>query len=470
MVTNANADTAAPVLVSIDFNPKTVDVATGDQTVTVTARITDNVAFSGGAAYFQPPSPGPSLPALFTRISGSAQDGIYEAPLTVPASSRPGTWRMGSVGLSDVAGNAVSYSAFVGPGSSLSPFPPGTPTDLIVTNSNADTAAPVLVSFDFMPKSVDVTNAPQIVTVTARITDNIGFNSGGFFFQPPSSGLGLSGSFNSTNRQTGTAQDGTYQTTITIPAGARPGTWRLSSINLSDTSGNSVFHSVFSGNPFPAGTPTELTVSNANADLTGPTLVSFDFSPRSVDVTGGMAIVTVTARVTDNVGFSNATLRFEAPGGGVGASTGFSSFNRKSGTPQDGIYEVTLSIPPSARPGTWKLVSVSVADTSNNQAFYSNHFAGSMPYPVGTPTDLTVANANADPIPVLVSFGIAPQTVDVTTSSKTVTVTARITDNAGFTGGTASFLPSGGGFTMFASFSSSNRTSVLRSTAFTCRR
>ena len=457
-VTNANADTNAPVLASLDFNPKSVDVSDGAKNVTVTVRVIDEVGFTFGSVSFQPPSNGMPLVTSFyptNRTSGTAQDGTYVFTAAIPATARPGTWKLSFVTVTDTSGNFRNYGTA---SPSYMPFPIGTPTDLAVVNSNADTAAPVLVTFDFMPKSVDVTNSPQTVTVTATITDNIGFNSGGFFFQP-SSGPGVSGSFNSTNRQTGTAQDGTYQATITIPAGARPGTWRLSSLNLSDTSGNSVFYSSFSGNPLPSGTPTELTVTNANADVTAPTLVSFDFQPQSVDVTAANAIVTVTARVTDNVGFSNGLLRFEAPAGGVGAQASFSSFNRKSGSPQDGTYEVMISIPTSARPGTWKLVSVSVTDTSSNQAFYSNHYTGSTAYPAGTPTDLTVANANADPIPVLVSFDFSPRNVDVSTSAKTVTVTARVTDNAGFSRGSASFAPPGGGMLLSASFDSSKRVS-----------
>ena len=50
-------DTAAPALTEFDFNPKTIDVSAGPQTVTVTVRITDDLSgFEFGNFIFLSPS------------------------------------------------------------------------------------------------------------------------------------------------------------------------------------------------------------------------------------------------------------------------------------------------------------------------------------------------------------------------------------------------------------------------------
>src|SRR2546430_89445 len=88
--------------------------------------------------------------------------------------------------------------------------------------ATSDTTAPQLVSIDFTPTSVDVSNASQVVTVTAHLTDtgstcaicgNTGVNFAYFNFSSPSGNQSAGASFGSSNRISGTAQDGIYQTT-----------------------------------------------------------------------------------------------------------------------------------------------------------------------------------------------------------------------------------------------------------------
>jgi hypothetical protein len=115
----------------------------------------------------------------------------------------------------DIVQNHTYYSV---PGYGYSPYPSGTPTTLAVTSTTADTTAPQLVSVDFTPKSVDVSSASQVVTLTAHLTDdNTGLNYATFYFYSPSGNQSVLVSVNSSNRVSGTAQDRIYQTTLTIP-------------------------------------------------------------------------------------------------------------------------------------------------------------------------------------------------------------------------------------------------------------
>ena len=121
------ADVTPPQLVSVDFTPKSVDVSSSSQTITVTAHVTDD---NSGVSYVQPlfssPSGQQSATAGLTLVSGTAQDGIYQGIVTIPESAESGTWTMGQFWVGDVVGNSLSY-----PDSAQ--YPTGTPTQLVVS-------------------------------------------------------------------------------------------------------------------------------------------------------------------------------------------------------------------------------------------------------------------------------------------------------------------------------------------------
>src|SRR5205823_2656746 len=72
--------------------------------------------------------------------------------------------------------------------------------------------------------------------------------------------------FGSMTRTSGTAQDGTYSRTMTIPQGAAPGSWSATLYPLTDTVGNSG-----TWGP-PAGYPKTLTVAPAPTKPGAPTI------------------------------------------------------------------------------------------------------------------------------------------------------------------------------------------------------
>ncbi|WP_176946288.1 fibronectin type III domain-containing protein [Blastococcus aurantiacus] len=135
------------------------------------------------------------------------------------------------------------------------------PPGLSVARAAADTAPPALVAFDFTPRTVDISAGPASVTVSARITDATGAEAPTISFT--SDTTSQTAGFGSMTRTSGTAQDGTYTRTITIPKGAAPGTWSASLFPLSDTLGND---GTFGP---PPGFPKTLTVT-AGASVTAP--------------------------------------------------------------------------------------------------------------------------------------------------------------------------------------------------------
>ena len=91
-------DTDPPHLASFDFQPKAVNTSSSSQTITFTARITDDLS---GLAYaqiqFNSPSDSQHLWVGFNeynRVSGSSVDGVYVALPTLPQYSEAGTWQL----------------------------------------------------------------------------------------------------------------------------------------------------------------------------------------------------------------------------------------------------------------------------------------------------------------------------------------------------------------------------------------
>jgi hypothetical protein len=382
-VTNANIDSQPPTLVSLDFTPKSVDVTSNPQTVTVTAHLTDdNSGVQSATAYLFSPSGTQDETSNFTKMSGTASDGVYQAVFIIPQGAEAGTWKLTRVTLKDVSGNSVDY----GP-SFPTQFPAGTQTNLLVTNTPPDTEPPALVSLDFTPKSVDVSNAARIITVTAHLTDNSsGLQHAEVYFSSPSNAQQALSSFALTS---GTATDGMYQASVTIPESAEAGAWKLVRVNLLDNANNSVDYGPSYSTQFPSGTPTDLSVTSTTADTAPPTLVSLDFTPKSVNVSSASQTVTVTAHLTDeNTGVHAATVFFSSPSQAQHVLAGFSL---SSGTATDGTYQAIVTIPESAEAGTWELKQVFLQDTAGNSVSYGPSFSAQLPS--GTPIDLSVTNA-----------------------------------------------------------------------------
>ena len=121
---------------------------------------------------------------------------------------------------------------------------------------------PKLESLSYSPASVDVTDGAQSVTVTVRITDSGGAAGGYLYFRNVINEQNHDTALGYFSLTAGTAQDGTWQTTITVPAGAPPGSWQYIG-HLEDTSSNSIaFGNEFYSQNLPPMAPGSLTVTD----------------------------------------------------------------------------------------------------------------------------------------------------------------------------------------------------------------
>jgi hypothetical protein len=398
-------DTTPPSVVSLDFNPKSVDVTTSAQNVTVTMHVTDDL--SGTAfitATFTSPSYAQYQYAGVYRSAGTALDGTFTGTVTIPKFSESGTWSLSSVYLGDNAGNTINLSQ-----ANLQTA--GFPTSLSVT-SVQDTAAPQVNGTPvFSPPSLDVSGGAQTLTVTFNLTDDL---SGVSFSQQDFALILVSPS----GRQqqyvpssefqliSGNTLNGQWQITHTFPQYSEAGTWSIAYIYLKDSAGNQNYISFFGDSMLPA----TFTVVSSPQDITPPTITSFDFSPKVIDTSAGAQTVTVTMGIVDNLAgadFSPDTpylsyyhgFNFFSPSHGQSVyCCGYSPiFTLTAGTPTNGTWQAAVSIPRFSEEGTWKASIYLVKDAVRNVLNLSTAQLAAMSFP----TDLVVVK------PSLVSDGSA---------------------------------------------------------------
>ena len=108
-----------------------------------------------------------------------------------------------------------------------------------VSAQGEDTMPPTIQSLDFTPKAVDVSDGPQSITVTTRITDNLsGYNWGWFGFQSPTGTQGAGAYVYGGARISGDSNDGVYQFQVYIPQFSETGDWHVPNFQIYDSTGN----------------------------------------------------------------------------------------------------------------------------------------------------------------------------------------------------------------------------------------
>jgi hypothetical protein len=172
------------------------------------------------------------------------------------------------------------------------------------------------------------------------------------------------------------------------------------------------------------------------ADTVPPQISEVTFSTQAVDVSTGPRTVTVTADATDTSGQGSASgvkriiMFISGPGGGASAELSLAS-----GTAADGVWTGKVTIPKTARTGTWVLREVEARDfEGNSQDYDSFNKTPQSPSDIrlqpGWDQSIAVTGATPPPPPkpvkagTLTGFDFTPQSVDTTKAAKTVHVSA----------------------------------------------
>jgi len=290
-----------------------------------------------------------------------------------------------------------------------------------------DTNAPVLASLAISPATVDTSAGPAVVTITAGLTDETSPSIGG---SVPLSRVILTGPggqqqatayLSQAQRISGSATDGIYQSTLTIPWHAEPGQWSAAAV-LVDISGNT--RTLNAADLGAAGFPTGVDQTGAG-DTTAPQLVALGVAPSSVDTSLQPATITVTAHVVDDlsgvsdgVTMAASQVVLRGPTGAHHARATLSVDHRTSGDALDATFVIPITLPRWSEQGVWTVESVTLVDQVGNQR--------SLTAPGVTFTQTGIGDTSP---PQFRSFSLSTTNVDVRTSSASIVVHCRIVDD-----------------------------------------
>jgi hypothetical protein len=170
--------------------------------------------------------------------------------------------------------------------------------------------------------------------------------------------------------------------------------------------------------------------SGAAVDTSAPVLAALSMTPTTVDSSSGPAVVTITARLTDerspSIGGTAPLSRviLTGPGGQQQATAYLSQAQRISGNATDGVYRATLSIPWHAAPGAWNASAVLVDISGNTRTLSTANLSGA-----GFPSTVSQTGPGDTHAPQLVALGISPASVDTSLQSTTITVSVHAVDD-----------------------------------------
>ncbi|MGZ4791129.1 MAG: DUF7743 domain-containing protein [Ilumatobacteraceae bacterium] len=382
----ARSDTTAPLLESLTIAPSSIDTSNGAQTVTVTIHVTDDLAGvaagdPNGFADFVFFGPGPGhqqVDAIFrntARVSGTSLDGVYTTTMTLPALSVRGTWAVVDAAIVDSVGNRLYLN-----GKDLADR--GFPNSFEQVGAG-DGAPPQIQSLSFDRASIDTSTSEQTITLTARLTDDYSgvnvayiqfFNSAGQVRVAPIFSSGL---------QSGTALDGIYTGTLTMPKYSASGTWYVDVVTVRDNAGNSGMQ-----------VRSELAARGLSwsfeqvgpGDGTAPVLKELSWTPITINTANAAQQITVTARATDDLVGLGSTwsvpiVAFHSPSGQY-LSVYLSQ--RVAGTALDGTYSGVLTVPALSESGVWTVSVELWDDLVNVRSYLSSDIAA-----LGLPTTFT---------------------------------------------------------------------------------
>ena len=276
-------DLEPPELTSFSLTSRIVDVTDTSQTVEVFIGLKDPsgvetplVSASGvdneGSTGF----------AAVSLHSGSIEDGVWRAVISVSAGSPSGQWKVTIFPVSDLAFN--SWGRF-GPGDEYD-------ASFTVISNTTDDTPPKLQEFSLSSSSVNVFDSAANLTVRMRVID-----TGTGVETPKVTARSIDGDasagFANVSLLSGNKNDGIWQAVLTIPKNSQEGLWEVVLFPLNDEAGNTT------GFGPGEGFNSNFEVISQNDDKTPPELISFAVDKRVANVTQGVDSITVTMHLRD---------------------------------------------------------------------------------------------------------------------------------------------------------------------------
>jgi hypothetical protein len=296
----------------------------------------------------------------------------------------------------------------------------------------SDVKAPTLVGLTLDPLTIDTSYEDQTVAITGEFTDDLsGFYYANVYLSSPTGNQTQYGYLYYWNVIEGDSLHGKFQGSVTIPKSAEAGTWKISRVYLRDQAGNYV--DLDAAQLEALGISSSLEVVSV-PDTEAPTLTSLSISPAVVDVSSGSQKLTVTMAIKDNMSgldlsypgnrYSYTFLAAQSPSGQY-LSAMYDGVRLISGTVQDGVFEIDLTIPQYAESGQWRIYYLYLADRVGNikylyfynwPATINNTFAV-----ISSPSDVKA--------PVLTSLNFSPTFINTSEGAQSVDVSFGLKDD-----------------------------------------
>lgn len=409
----AEDDTEPPTLVTVNLAPASINVTSADATVTLTARVTDNLSGFDYGYFYLYSSDQSQYKLLYIsqsqRVSGNDLDGEYETTLPFPQFSQAGDWTLRSAYLRDKTTNQQNFNE-----TELSAL--GSTT--VAVTSDPDTTSPIINSITFTPTSIDTSTGDANINFETNITDDLaGFNYAYFYFYSPTNKQYRGARIDASHLLAGgTAFNGTYLTTVTFPQHSEAGDWRIYYTDLYDKAGNRWRHWQTDLDSL------DLTTTFTNIadpeDLETPVLAGFDYLPKVINTIDGSDSTTFQFHLTDNLsGFVNGSLSIISPSGGQRQSVSFSTHPTFliQGNALDGIYQVNKEFPRYSEFGEWKINFNYLSDRTTNRGSYSTSQLEAMGLPAILYMEGIISGGSGD-------YTIGPDGGTITTDDGILTV------------------------------------------------
>jgi hypothetical protein len=400
-------DTEAPAIDAASLSASPAKVSAG-QTVTVSAKATDNVGVSECSVSYKNETAGTTETVSLKDEDG---DGVFTGQFEVTESTASGTWAASSLSASDAKGNKSELNS--------------SDTDLsALTFEVSETAV------DNEPPSFDVTSfsaspatatAGQTVTISAKVADNVGVKYCFAWYKNASGG-----SFKSISLRDKDG-DGVFTGQFEVTESTASGTWAVERIYAKDAEGNTC-----TLKPSDTDLSTlsfEVVVTD---DTEAPVVDTTSFSVTPAKASAGET-VTVSAKATDNVGVSECSVSYKNETAGTTETV---SLKDEDG---DGVFTGQFEVTESTASGTWAASEVYASDVKGNKCDLTS-----------SDTDLSaltfeVAEKVVDTEPPTIdttSFSVAPARA---MPGETVTISAKVTDNVGVTTCSVTYINATGG-------------------------
>jgi hypothetical protein len=335
-----NSDTVPPQLLSIAFDPPTVQDG-GDTTLIITA--TDDLSGIRGISGTLTSPNGKAVQGFAQQRDGETMR--YLSRIHIPEKAEEGTWKISFLTMSDMATNSVTLSYSQG---SLPPT-----ATLKVISSQSDSTAPALHNV-WLDRRAMRAGEHNTLYVDAQ-DEKSGVHLVAAVFLSPSKlariGVGcLKGS------------NDIWTCDIFPPQCLDCGDWTLEQVQMQDNANN---FNTARGDNTPAVAAILLNIAGDSCDNTAPVLQGVSLSKNQIFMGRDEPVIEVTAIVSDDsCGVGGVSAQIVGPGSS--SSGQFFSFQQREGN----TFIGTIHLQTNFARGVWRIASLTVSDKGQNLKIY----------------------------------------------------------------------------------------------------